>query len=193
MGQSRVPFVLATRLTRTAIPVFTSLCIASSCRQPPIEAEPITKVAATALPTASNPLSFVTTEPPTEVFATLRAPLSRVEFPTLVATYPPDWPAELVYPEEFMVVETGLGVLPETAAHGWATKLRYEGNPQTAAELLSAFFASRGWQIAEKISLDSGGVLILLAEEGSEGTGIVVIDPDQDDIEHTRIVVTILD
>jgi hypothetical protein len=122
---------------------------------------------------------------------TFPPPLANVEFSVDAVDYPRDWPAELRYPEAFTAVELSSGVLPGGDARGWAAKLRYEGDPKSAADLLTSFLAARGWQIAERTELDSGGLLVLLETNGKEGTGIVVIGPDPNDAGYTRVLATV--
>jgi len=120
---------------------------------------------------------------------TLPPPLTNVEFPTQVVDYPPEWPTELRYPEQFVVVETTSGVLPNSDIVGWAAKLRIRENPQSAASLLSSFFTAKGWQIAEYTELDSGGVLMVV--ERDRDTGIAVIDIDVSNPDYAIILSTI--
>ena len=190
MEQSRIFFLPAIRSIALTLLIVTCLCFGSSCRQPPTGIELFTEVAPTTLPTATAP-PLVSVEPSPELAATLAGPLAGVEFPALAATYPPQWPAELDYPEQFIVVETGSGTLPESDVRGWAAKLRYEGDVGSAADLLSSFFMSQGWHIVEKTELGSGGFLMLIEGESGKGTGIVVIDPDPNDVRHTRALVTV--
>lgn len=125
----------------------------------------------------------VTTAP----FPTLPPPLAKVPFPTKEVDYPPDWPTELRFPEEFRLVDVSSGVFLK-GDKGGAAKLLYKGHPQKAAELLSSFFVSRNWQIIKRYELDSGGVTLLIKRNKS---GIIVIDPDPNNPEYTRIAVTL--
>lgn len=150
---------------------------------------------ATALPqeatalVAAVPTETATSVPPTELpLATLPPPLAAVEFPTQVIDYPSGWPAQLHYPEQFKLVEAASGELPGGGSPGWAAKLRYKGTPDSAADLLSSFFTSGGWQITDRMELDSGGFLILIERDNKTGTGIVVIDPDPTERSYSRVV-----
>jgi len=128
---------------------------------------------------------------PKEIVPTLPGPLAAVEFPSQVTTYPPDWPPDLRYPVQFSLAEATSGVLPQGITKGWAAKLVYQGDPRSAADLLSTFFTSKGWQIIERTELDSGGFLILLQRGDKQHTGAVVIDPDTKRPGYTKIVTTI--
>lgn len=128
-------------------------------------------------------------EAPIDV-ATLSPPLEHVDFPIQQVPYPPDWPTELRYPEQFAVVEISSGSLPDSASIGWGTKLRYAGDPKTAASILLSFFADHSWQIVEHTDLDTGGVLLVIKRDNG-GSGIVIIDSDVGDPNNTIIVATI--
>ncbi len=128
--------------------------------------------------------------PQTSDTATLSPPLENVEFPTQAVPYPSDWPAELRFPEQFIVVDLSSGSLPDSPSTGWAAKLRYVGDPKGAATILSSFLRDNNWQIAEDTSLDTGGVLMVI-ERDNNGSGIVVMDIDVTTPGNTIIVATI--
>jgi len=138
--------------------------------------------------TPGTPLSEAATPFP-NITVTLPLPLAKVEFPTQAVAYPPEWPADLRYPEEFSLVETSSGALPG-GSKGWAAKLRYRGDPQSAADLLSSFFTARGWRVVERIELDAGGFLILVQQHEKRNSGALVIDPDTSDPGYTKVVAT---
>ncbi len=144
-------------------------------------------------PTAPPALTLPTGIPPTEPpVATLPPPLAAVEFPTQAIDYPGDWPAQLHYPRQFDLVEAISGELPGGGSTGWAAKLRYRGEPSSAADLLSSFFTSQGWQIAERMELDSGGFLLLVERDNKTGSGILIIDPDPVDRLYSRVVALVV-
>ncbi len=139
--------------------------------------------------TPEPPPSETATPFPT-ITITLPPPLAGVEFPTQAIAYPPEWPADLRYPDEFSVVETSSGTLADDST-GWAAKLRYTGDPQSAADLLSSFFTERGWRVVERTELDSGGLLILVQHDEKKSSGALVIDPDTSDPGYTKVVATV--
>jgi ribosomal protein L40E len=156
-----------------------------------------TAVPPTAEPTLLPQPTETYTPPPVEptadlggITVTLPPPLAGVEFPTQAVDYPSDWPADLRYPESFMLVDTSSGTL-EGGAAGWGGKLRYGGEPQSAADELSSFFAAQGWQVAERAELDSGGVLLLVQRDDGSGSGVIVLDPDVDSPGTTRGLITV--
>jgi len=129
-------------------------------------------------------------EPTLPVISTLSPPLQNVYFPPIEVAYPDGWPIKLQYPDQFTLVEANSGVMPENNTIVWAVKLRYEGDPQSAASLLLNYFTEINWQIAEQTTLDSGGILLLI-EENNKGTGILVIDSEKENPDFTTIVATI--
>jgi hypothetical protein len=146
--------------------------------------------APTATATSGFPIGTVAPEA-TQPFANLPHPLAEVPFPTVAIDYPSGWPAELRYPEGFILVDITSGMLPEDTTKGWGAKLRFRGDPKTAADLLSAFYVSKGWKILERHDLDSGGVTILIARNNQENQGDIVFDSDPDDSDYTRVLAVV--
>lgn len=166
--------------TITAIlPFIMLLTIACNLFAPKSEEQPI---AAVASPTVmQNTIISVPTLP---------APLEDVPFPDQPIQLPTDWPAELDYPDSFIVVDASSGSSPVEAASGWSTKMRYSGAPQNAAADLEKFFQSNGWTVKESNLLDSGGMVIVLTK-GNSGNGIVIIDPDPSNSAASIIISTL--
>jgi hypothetical protein len=119
----------------------------------------------------------------------LPPPLRNVDFPSEQIQYPANWPDDLKFPEEFALVDSATGELPETTSTGWSVKLRFKGQPSDAVEKTSDFFEEKGWAIIQKSQLDSGGFSIILEQD--QGSGIVIIDSDLDDPTTTLIIATI--
>ena len=132
-----------------------------------------------------------TASQPDDSLPTLPPPLEDVEFPGQQIPYPDEWPADLHYPESFRLVEAASGVLPEGEFTGWAAKLRFDDDPQSAADQLSAFFTELGWQIVEQTELDSGGILMLIEKGNKEGTGMLIIDPDTTNPGSSKVLTTV--
>jgi hypothetical protein len=122
--------------------------------------------------------------------ATASSPLAGVEFPVQEIPYPSGWPADLLYPNQFTLIDTSSGTFSETAKTGWAAKLRFSGDINTAADLLSAFFVDKGWQVIERTNVDMGGILIIL-QKNTTSNGIVILDRDSHDAQYTNVVTTI--
>lgn len=148
------------------LPFIMLLTIACNLFAPKPEAQPIAAV-----------VSPIVTETILVPVPTLPAPLEDVPFPDQPIQLPTEWPAELTYPQNFIVVDASSGSSPVEAASGWSTKMRYSGAPQNAAADLEKFLQSNGWTVKESNLLDSGGMVSVLAK-GSSGNGIVIIDPD---------------
>jgi hypothetical protein len=119
----------------------------------------------------------------------LPSPLEVIEFPAEPTQYPVDWPDDLKFPEEFVLVDSTTGQMPESTTTGWSAKLRYQGKPSDAVELASAFFKEKGWTILQKIQMDSGGFTLILQRE--QGSGIIVIETDPNNNSETLIVATL--
>lgn len=120
---------------------------------------------------------------------TLESPLKDVPFPTQTIPYPEDWLDELRYPKEFQLVDVSFGTLPDSNTKGYAAKLRFQGAPQSAADLLLSFFSEKGWKVAEQSSGGSGIVILIQDSENKSGT--VIIDSDSGDSNNAIILVTI--
>jgi hypothetical protein len=130
---------------------------------------------------------------PNEEFqsATLPPPLAGIDFPVESVEYPPEWPIELRFPQEFTLLETTSGMAYNSQSAGWAAKLRFTGTPDNAADSLSSFFIDNGWQVIERIQLDSDGILLFLERIERSGTGSAVIDPNPENSRESRIMVTV--
>ncbi|MBP6569352.1 MAG: hypothetical protein KA270_19405 [Saprospiraceae bacterium] len=116
-------------------------------------------------------------------------PLENVDFPSEQIVYPPDWPDEIRFPKEFVLVDYSSGLLPDNSKEGWSTKLRFYGNPSDAVKEASSYMEDKGWIVLQNDKLDSGGYLLLLQNE--QGTGAIVIDPDPGNPSQTIIITTI--
>lgn len=116
-------------------------------------------------------------------------PLENVEFPSEPTQYPADWPDELKFPEDFTLLDSTSGILPESTTTGWSAKLKYQGKPSDAVKLASAFLEEKGWTIFQKTQLDSGGFSLILERE--QGGGIVIIDADPNDVSASLIIATL--
>jgi hypothetical protein len=120
---------------------------------------------------------------------TLPPPLENVDFPSEQTQYPADWPDELKFPNEFVLVDSSSGKLPENTVQGWAAKFRYKGKPSEAEKVMSPFLKERGWTIVESHRLDSGGYSLLIQLE--QGSGIIIIDDDPNTMSESLIIATI--
>jgi hypothetical protein len=115
--------------------------------------------------------------------------LANVDFPTEEKQYPTDWPNELKFPDDFLLVDFTSGTMPENSITGWSIKLRYQGKPSSAVEMLSTFFEDSSWTIVENDELDFGGFLLLIQRE--QGNGVIVIEIDPDNSLQTLVIATI--
>jgi len=118
----------------------------------------------------------------------LPSPLKGVEFSAQPTDYPGGWPEEVRYPREFAVLEVSSGALD--GRQGWGSKLMFKGTPEKASNLLSDFFVAKGWRIAQRTQLDSGGVVVVV-DKNEGGSGIWVADTSTEDSTCTNIVVTV--
>jgi hypothetical protein len=122
---------------------------------------------------------------------TLAPVLADIPFPQQSAEYPSQWPDDLRYPRQFQVVDTTMQRAGRKARQGWAAKLRYKGTPAHASEDLAAFFSERGWRIVERTELEYGGYLLLIARDGSLGSGSIVVGADEQNSGAARVLATV--
>jgi hypothetical protein len=137
-----------------------------------LTATPTSKVAL-ASPTATS----VPNQEQVVALSTLPPPLKDVAFPQQTITYPANWPVEIRFPDTLSLVEATSGTLPDSATTGWGAKFRYSGNPQAAGGVVISALNAMGWRLEEQTELDSGGML-LVVQNDTGGTGIIVIDTD---------------
>jgi hypothetical protein len=141
--------------------------------------------------TPQVPVTLTVSSPsPTVIVGKLPPPLANVRFPSQPISYPADWHPDLRYPNQFTLVEATSGISPR-GTKGWAAKLVYQGDPRNAADALSIFFVSKGWQPIERTELDSSGFLLLFQKGDKQRTGAIVIDPDTQRPGYIKIVATV--
>ena len=159
---------------------------ASRQSPPPVSQSP------TRQPTSPPSTSLQTISPSGDSSVpTLRPPLAGVQFPTQTVDYPPEWPSDLHYPQDFHVVEAYSGPWPaDNTAKGWIAKLRYTGIIGGAADTLTSFFTTNGWQV-EQIDLDAGRAMLTVEKDNKQKTGSFVLDRDTNDPGSTIILATI--
>ncbi len=143
--------------------------------------------------TTREPTQSAISEPAAEEtpLATLPPSLAGVAFPTQVIDYPPDWPADLRYPQDFKPVETSSGPLAQ-GVEGWSAKLLYTGDTREASDLIVSSFQANGWLVVEMAELDSEKRVLALEEVESGGSAVIAIEPDEDRSGLIRVIVTVL-
>lgn len=123
--------------------------------------------------------------------AKLSPPINGEYFPTQQVPYPPDWPNDLRYPDEFILVET---VVSPTFADGtrmWDAKLRYKGDLKTADRLLSQFLTAKGWQIIDHIESLKRGITVMIERNNQLNSGGLLLNSDTEHPDDVIILVTI--
>lgn len=146
-------------------------------------------------PTAESPTTQTATDIPLPIeeypLETLPPPLENVIFPNQDVNYPSDWPPEFRYPHQYITVELSSGSFPESDSFALSAKLKFDGEPEIAADGLMSFFTQIGWEIDEYVELDSGGVLIELTKK-SGSSGIIIIDKDYNFANNSNIIAFII-
>jgi hypothetical protein len=120
--------------------------------------------------------------------ATLPPPPQTYDFPSEQIRYPAEWPNDLKFPEQFVLVDSASGSLPESTSIGWSVRLIYQGNTDATVKALSEFLGSKDWTITDNLSVDSNNVSILIEREGS--SGIIAISSDPNNPSQTLITAT---
>lgn len=186
-SQDGIAESVATTLTNDASLPATILTPADI--NPTVTTHPTSSPIRTGVPPTVTPVSpSPTFLPPLPTFP---PPLAVVPFPELGLPYPIDWPAYFRLPESFELVEFESGQLPDGGTQGLGAKFRYEGTPEAILEELEAYLPSTGWEIIDKIELDSGGLLLFVSSADKEGEGMMVIDPDPV-LSHTSRIMLLL-
>lgn len=120
-------------------------------------------------------------------FSSIPAALSSVEFPEESIAYPGDWPADLKFPTDFILVDTSSGSIGSGNPVGRAAKLRFGVGPSLAAEQLSVFLTEKGWSV-ETVDKGSNGILLFFERDGGKNQGILVIVPDEQNQNFAKIM-----
>jgi hypothetical protein len=102
--------------------------------------------------------------------------------------YPSGWPEELLYPAKFHMLEANTIRIPDKYLPAYGVKMRYEGDMNSAAEAFSSYFATRGWQVADRTELDSGALHIRITRNNGRDNGEVTIDTYPGESGKVRIV-----
>lgn len=122
---------------------------------------------------------------------TLPPPLDSVKFPDQEVDYPSDWPPEFRYPHQYIAVELSSGSFPGSESFALSAKLRFEGEPEIAAEGLASYFIQNGWEIDELVKLDNGAVVVELTNK-TGSSGIIIVDSDVDNAKLSNIIAFII-
>lgn len=128
--------------------------------------------------------------PTTDPLPTLPPPLARANFPKQAISYPQDWPTELRFPQEFVVVNTASGPSADGAVQIWTLKLRFAGNADAATEAMLTFLASRGWNAQQSVLSSGTHVVTIERNNGANGGGFEA-DTDPDDPASARILIAV--
>jgi hypothetical protein len=142
----------------------------------------------------SNPPAQPLTLTPTS-FPAAPSAASDQNFPTQQIDYPLDWPSDLRYPEQFILVETMINPHAD-GTRDWTAKLRYQGDIKTAANILSSFFSTRGFAIAYRADRidyrNTAQAIVIFFDEGDrKNTGSLLLDSDTKSSEYTNILASI--
>ena len=95
--------------------------------------------------------------------------------------YPDDWPEELIYPDEFTLIETSSGTLVDGADIGWGAVLEYTGSIEDAIDLMESHLTSHGWTIISRDEVDNNGILVV-DDDNENGQSIVTFIADENGI-----------
>lgn len=118
----------------------------------------------------------------------LPSPLEHIEFPAEPTQYPADWPDEFRLPDDFVLLDSTSGTLPENTTKSWSAKLKYQGKPFDALNVMTEALQEKGWVVIQSNRLDSGRALLLLQRGGSQAS--VVIDTDPNDSSVSLVIAT---
>lgn len=119
----------------------------------------------------------------------LPSPLQNVSFPFTETQYTADWPDDLKFPNDFLLVDSSSGTLPEGTAIGWAAKFRYYGSPMEASQAIVLFLSEHEWTVVEDVKLDAEGISLLVQRQ--DGSGVIVLGTDPNDPSQTLIVASL--
>lgn len=115
--------------------------------------------------------------------------ITSVEFPLESVNYSPDWPDDLKFPDEIMLVEYQSGDALKGSSQGWSGKYRFNGDPSKLSGVLTNHFEQSGWNSTLIGDFPSSGYVLLL--EKDQGDGLVIVDVDPDDPSETIIMVSL--
>jgi hypothetical protein len=120
---------------------------------------------------------FVPKDPPT-TDNQITSAITNIEFPLESVEYPQNWPEDLKLPDGIILVDSKSGLAPEGDRQGWLGKFRFTGDPSEAERLISIHFSESGWKTRRIGEFASGGFVLLLEKDQSDGLVVVDIDPE---------------
>jgi hypothetical protein len=116
-------------------------------------------------------------------------PLATISFPDEAVQYPADWPEELKYPKDFILVDTASGSYSEDTPVAYSAQLRYRGTPSQALAAMVAFLQENGWSVLDSTTSNSGNASLIV--ERAQGSGLIGFNIDSNDSNQTLITATI--
>jgi hypothetical protein len=134
--------------------------------------------------------SNLATETPASIIPTMAPVLQDIQFPNETVEYPQSWPSFLIYPDQFSLVDVQTGSYMGGDSLGWEAKLLFDGDAETASEILLAFFIESGWNVTLREEFVAGGIMIVV-EKDEESSGIVTIEKDQGGDHITKVLIII--
>ncbi len=93
-------------------------------------------------------------------------------------SYPDEWPVDLRLPENFILVEAKSGASVSGSQQGWTAMYRFKGNVDEAKEAINQYFTQNRWDILISENQESGGYMLLVENEETEGFIVIEMDPD---------------
>jgi hypothetical protein len=124
----------------------------------------------------------------TSINLALSSAIVNLEFPTSKIPYPSDWPEDIQFPEDLILVEANSGTATDGERQGWSGKFRCSCTPNEAEKIIMDDLKGKDWSQVENMRLEAGGVVFIVEKE--PGEGIIIIDYDPDDDKQSIILAT---
>lgn len=105
--------------------------------------------------------------------------------------YPDDWPQDFIYPEGFKLVGIDMGKLTEESAMMYKSFLSYESKPYVATCDLIYFFEQKNWEVAELVSREDLGFIVVLKDTDGIGTGLLNVEATKQNQNKSKVTLSV--
>ncbi len=102
---------------------------------------------------------------------------SSIEIPDDKISYPEDWPEDLIFPKDFVLLDTSSGLSTESSRQVWTATFKFKGEIKVAGEKILQHFSENGWTESVPNQESNVDIVCFLKKDNSEG--LIVLEKDE--------------
>lgn len=128
---------------------------------------------------SSNPTSTIT-DAPISVATHLRPTTTSSSdnlIPFQSIPYPLNWPSELFFPDEFILLDGSFSQTSENNSIVYSADFLFNGDAKNAADLIETYFINNSWSTVERSDYDSFYAVLTFSRNNEDGEAIIFIGP----------------